>query len=75
VQLERHPESHIIPPSFVSYRGTKEASLAQEVHHQDGHIDNVCLTGGAIIGAFLAGIGLTAVIMWWALFAHHAVGG
>jgi hypothetical protein len=74
VQLEPRQESHIIPPSFVSYRGTQEASLAQETHH-DGHIDNVCLTGGAIIGAFCAGIGLTTIIMWWALFAHHAVGG
>jgi hypothetical protein len=75
VQLERLPKSHIIPPSFVSYWGTKEASLAQDIHHHEGHIDNVCLTGGAIIGAFCAGIGLTAIIMWWALFAHHAVGG
>jgi hypothetical protein len=48
--------------------------MTPDTHH-DGHIENVCLTGGAIVGAFCAGIGLTAIIMWWALFAHHAGGG
>jgi hypothetical protein len=45
--------------------------LAQDIHD---HIENVCLTGGAIIGSALVGLGLTAVIFWWALFAHHGAG-
>jgi hypothetical protein len=37
----------------------------------DGHIENVCLTGGVVMAAFCAGIAITGIIMWWALFAHH----
>jgi hypothetical protein len=47
----------------------EEASLAQETH-----IENVCLTGGVIIASFCGGIALTALIFWWALFAHHGAG-
>ena len=42
--------------------------------HHEGHIENVCLTGGVVIAAFCVGIALTGLIMWWALF-HHAGAG
>lgn len=44
--------------------------MAQDTHH-DGRIENVCLTGGAVMSAFGVGLIITAIIMWWALFAHH----
>jgi len=36
----------------------------------DGHIENVCLTGPVVMAAFCTGLAITAIIMWWALFAH-----
>ena len=38
--------------------------------HQDHHIENVCLTGNVIIGAFITGLVLTGIIFWWAFFHH-----
>jgi hypothetical protein len=63
----------IVLPRIASFQ---EASLAQDVQHtqHDGHLDNVCLTGSAIFGAFCLGIAITGVIFWWALFASHGAG-
>ena len=36
----------------------------------DGHIENVCLTGGVVMAAFATGLTLTAIVFWWAFFAH-----
>lgn len=48
--------------------------MAQDTHH-DGHIENVCLTGGVVMTAFCVALAATGVIMWWALFAHHGGAG
>jgi hypothetical protein len=50
--------------------------LAHDVRHtyHDEHFGNVCLRGGVILAAFCIGVGISGVIFWWALFAHHAAG-
>jgi hypothetical protein len=57
--------------SFFCPMHHEEASLAQEIH---GHIENVCLTGGVIVASLCAGLALTGLIFWWALFASHGAG-
>ena len=37
----------------------------------DGHIENVCLTGGVVMAAFCAGITITGILFWWAFFVSH----
>lgn len=55
--------------------------MAQDIHpvvhpvahgaHHEGDFENVCLTGTVVMAAFGVGCAITALIMWWALFAHH----
>jgi hypothetical protein len=47
--------------------------MSHDTQH-DGHIENVCLTGGVIAAAFCFSLALTAVIFWWALFVQHGAG-
>ena len=44
--------------------------MSHDIHQDHGHIENVCLTGNVIIGAFITGLVLTGIIFWWAL-VHH----
>jgi hypothetical protein len=78
------PGTHVSPSrlshagNLLSSRRHLEINMAQEsdtvpvAHHtHDGHFDNVCLTGGVIGAALFVGLAGTAIIFWWALFAHH----
>ena len=44
--------------------------MSHDIDHDHGHIENVCLTGNVIIGAFVTGLVLTGIIFWWAFFHH-----
>lgn len=44
--------------------------MSHDLHH-DAHEQNVCLTGPVVMSALGLGLAITALIMWWALFAHH----
>jgi hypothetical protein len=55
---------------------TQNPDTVPVAHHDthDGDFENVCLTGSVIAGAFVLALALTAIIFWWALFAHHGAG-
>ena len=44
--------------------------MSHDIHQDHGPIQNVCLTGGVIASAFIAGLVITGIIFWWA-FLHH----
>ena len=40
-------------------------------HHIEHQIENVCLTGTYVVGAFFLGLALTAVVFVNVFYLHH----